>query len=500
MHRCGPLTGHLRKPHMKTPIILWFRQDLRLDDLPALHAAAAAGRPVIPCYILDDESPGNWRAGAASRWWLHHSLHSLAAEIKQSGGSLVVRRGNALAELQRLVRESGAETIVCSRQYEPWAVHLEESLHQDLSSIGADLKRYPGSLLFEPGQILNGSGLPFRVFTPFWKRCLREPPPPMPRPRPNSLQWWADDIEGAALRGDVLDELDLLPHNPDWAAHWPGHWQPGTQGALANLRQFLSAGIAQYSEGRDHPDRQATSRLSAHLHFGEISPRLLWQEARQLAEMKPALTGQVAKFLSELGWREFSAQLLFHFPHITDQPFKDSFQHFPWLGNKEHLGQWQRGQTGYPMVDAGMRELWHTGFMHNRVRMIAASFLTKHLLLPWQTGARWFWDTLVDADLANNTAGWQWVAGSGADASPYFRIFNPIIQGEKFDGEGVYIRQWVPELKNLPGKYLNRPWEAPEQLLKSAGVELGVDYPTPIVDHKSARESALAAYQSIRGS
>lgn len=480
---------------MSSPIIYWFRQDLRTRDLPGLLAAAATGQPLVACYILDEMSATEHAPGGASRWWLHHSLEALAGEIAELGGSLVLRRGDATVELDRLIEETGAAAVYCSRLYEPWANTLEETLHTSLDPRGVSFKRYPGSLLFEPGKVMNSSGGPFKVFTPFWRHCRGASAPPRPKPQPAQITWF----EGKVAT-DTLSHWSLLPRDPDWAQHWPTLWQPGSAGAHKRLKLFLAGPVRDYSEGRNHPAKDATSRLSAHLHFGEISPRVVWHAARSLADKETHSEQQVDKFLSELGWREFSHHLLHHFPHLVAEPFKPQFRDFPWLGDETALRAWQRGQTGYPIVDAGMRELWHTGYMHNRIRMVVASFLTKHLLVHWRAGARWFWDTLVDADLANNSCGWQWVAGSGADASPYFRIFNPVIQGEKFDTQGVYLRKWVPELAMLPDRYLNRPWEAPPEVLEKAGVRLGENYPQPMVDHKSARESALAAYAVIRDS
>jgi deoxyribodipyrimidine photo-lyase len=347
--------------------------------------------------------------------------------------------------------------------------------------------------LFEPETIQNQSGLPFRVFTPFWRKCLQESHTITSPAATTDHRWYA-----GGLHGDKLEHWSLTPRQPDWAAEWGQWWQPGEAGARHKLQHFLAHGLVDYSDGRDHPALECTARLSAHLHYGEISPRHVWHTAQGASAGGSALESQAQKFLSELGWREFSHHLLHHFPEIPERAFKPNFHTFPWLSDDEKLHAWQTGQTGYPMVDAGMRELWNTGFMHNRVRMITASFLTKHLLIHWRQGARWFWDTLVDADLANNSCGWQWVAGSGADASPYFRIFNPITQGKKFDAEGTYIRRWVPELAKLPDKYLNCPWEAPQAVLEQAGVTLGATYPIAIVDHKAARESALAAYGTIR--
>jgi deoxyribodipyrimidine photo-lyase len=478
---------------INAPILFWFRQDLRTHDLPGLAAAAATGRPIIPCYILDDETPGQWKIGSASRWWLHHSLASLTADLSELGGKLILRRGEALQALNQLAQQTGAQDIYCTRMYEPWATALELKLHNHFASQDINFKRYGGALLFEPETICNLSGLPYKVFTPFWRRCRAAPEVAAPASLTHEANW---STKNTAC--EDLQDWQLCPKNPDWAAQWSSRWAPGRDGANAKLESFLQEGIGNYSEGRNHPDMDCTTHLSPHLHYGEMSPRQVWHMARNIAAIKPQLEMEVDKFLSELGWREFSHHLMHHFPTIPEQAFKGVFRKFPWMADKEKLSAWQMGQTGYPMVDAGMRELWHTGYMHNRVRMIVASFLTKHLLIHWRKGADWFWDTLLDANLANNSSGWQWVAGSGADASPYFRIFNPITQGKKFDVEGHYIRRWVPELSALPARYLNCPWEAPAEVLHSAGIVLGADYPHPIVDHKAARESALAAYASLK--
>ena len=479
---------------MTDTIVFWFRQDLRVADLPGLHAAAATGCRLVACYILDETAPGEWAPGAASRWWLHHSLAALAHDIEKLGGRLVLRRGETRSELTALLEESGARALYCSRQYEPWAANLETSLHNTLAPRGIAFKRFPGCLLFEPEAIATQGGGPFRVFTPFWRKCCSETSPAPPKDSPHKITWF-----DGPLTSENLEGWQLRPTSPDWASHWHDWWSPGSDGALRRLRQFFDGAIANYDEGRNHPALDATTRLSPHLHFGEISPRQVWHAARAFAHSKPDHAGQVDKFLSELGWREFSYHLLHHFPEIPDKPFREQFNKFPWVGSPQALRAWQRGETGYPLIDAGMRELWHTGYMHNRIRMVVASFLTKHLLIHWRAGAKWFWDTLVDADLANNSGGWQWVAGSGADASPYFRIFNPVTQGEKFDQDGIYIRRWVPELARLPDRYLGRPWEAPEDVLEAAGIELGATYPRPIVEHREAREAALEAYASIKG-
>ncbi|MFV8816495.1 cryptochrome/photolyase family protein [Haliea sp. E17] len=469
--------------------IYWFRNDLRLADLPGLAAAAASGYAVVPCYILDEEADGDWAPGGASRWWLHHSLAALDASLRKLGSALHIRRGKSAHELLALATEVGASAVYCSEACEPRGRLLLRATSDSLWAADIALQVHPGGLLFHPDAIRTGGGQPYRVFTPFWRACMNQPEPAPPLRAPRAAHFAAVQPPGLDI-----DELALRPVKPDWAAGWQQLWQPGEAGAAAALRRFLKDALDEYPQGRDFPALNATSRLSPHLHFGEISPRQVWHALQGAAGADAAARN---KFLAELGWREFSYQLLYHNPEMPVLPLKRNFGSMPWLAQEGHLQAWQRGRTGYPIVDAGMRELWQTGFMHNRVRMITASFLTKHLLLPWQWGERWFWDTLVDADLANNSCGWQWVAGCGADAAPYFRIFNPILQGRKFDPEGHYIRRWVPELAALPTKYLFAPWEAPAAVLASAAVDLGANYPLPIVDHQQARESALQAYAAI---
>jgi len=480
---------------MPKPVIFWYRQDLRIDDLPGLSAAAATGRPLVMCYVLDEVSPGELATGAASQWWLHHSLAALTAQLEHEGGRLLLLTGSARDALTELARAVDAEAVYCSRCYEPWAAELEKDLHDTLQEDGVAFKRYPGSLLFEPETVETQSGGPFKVFTPFWKACMqKEVPSPVSSVR-DALSFYRNTPDGLSL-----ESFALTPKNPDWAAGWDSLWEPGAEGARKTLQQFLQNSLDDYARGRDHPHLNATSHLSPHLHFGEVSPRQVWHAVQAHCEGKRALVEQRRKFLSELGWREFCYHLLHHFPTLPEAPFKTQFRDFPWLGNARHLRAWQRGRTGYPIVDAGMRELWHTGYMHNRVRMIVASFLTKHLLLHWQRGEAWFRDTLVDADLANNVCGWQWVAGSGADAAPYFRIFNPTLQGKKFDAGGDYVRRWVPEIEALPDKYIHEPAAAPDEVLAQAGIRLGDTYPAPIVEHKAAREAALAAYDEVKQS
>ena len=473
---------------MTSPVLYWLRNDLRLADNAAFSAAAAQG-PVIFLYVLDDETPGEWRLGGASRWWLHRSLEALGRTA-----TLTLRRGPADKVIAEVMAETGAASLHFTRDYAPWSGALERRVKAACDAAGASCHRYGGFLLHEPETIRNGSGEPYRVYTPFSKACFAQGEPRPLRPVP------AFTAFHSALKGDRLEDWGLLPTRPDWAKGFETHWTPGEDGAAARLRDFITHGLAHYADERDRPDRDVTSRLSPHLHFGEISPAQVWHAARAAESQSGGrLAKTVEKFLKEILWREFSYHLLHHWPTLPTEPFRPEFKAFPWRDNQKGLSAWQRGRTGYPIVDAGMRELWATGTMHNRVRMIAASFLIKDLLIPWQDGERWFWDTLVDADIGSNSASWQWVAGCGADAAPYFRIFNPVLQGEKFDPQGAYVRKWVPELARLPDQFVHKPWEAPRLVLEAAGVELGRNYPHPVVDHGKARDAALAAFQEIKG-
>ena len=473
--------------------LVWFRQDLRLSDNPALAAALDRGCPVIPVFIWAPEEEGSWRPGAASQWWLERSLVSLAKELQQRGSRLIIRRGPTGDALSDLLSESGASAVFWNRRYEPAAVARDRELKPQLKERGIEVESFNGDLLFEPWTIRNSSGKPFRVFTAFWRTCLTrsvDPPlkdPPSTLPSPNK---WPHSLHPT--------ELGLGPRI-DWACGLRETWQPGESGARIQLQRFCKEAVAEYPSGRDKPGVIGTSRLSPHLHFGEISSRQIWNAVQ--AMMSDKAIGDPAaceSFLRQVGWREFAHQLLYYHPESPGQPLRPEFATFPWKIDPRTLRAWTEGKTGYPLVDAGMRELWHTGWMHNRVRMVVASFLVKHLLIGWQEGAAWFWDTLVDADLANNTLGWQWVAGCGADAAPYFRIFNPVIQGEKFDPAGEYVRRWVPELAGLPDQWIHKPWKAPASILATADVQLGNTYPFPIVDHDDARKRALAALSSIK--
>lgn len=471
--------------------IYWFRDDLRLTDLPGLQAAANAG-PVLPVFVLDPDLGDPWTLGGASRWWLHHSLKALQTALSEQGIELILRTGKPAAVLATLAKEINAKTVHCSRHYQPWSHELEVSVRDALADVGATLKRFPGTLLHEPEDVATGGGTPFKVFTPFWRACNRRPEPSLPAEIPTLL------AISTATHSEDLRDWHLTPSQPNWAYGWNDLWTPGEAGAQSALSEFLSQHVSNYGDGRDIPAEPNTSRLSPYLRFGNLSPRQVWHAAQGAKRGRPETSESIDKFLSEIGWREFCYHLLFHFPTMPDEAFNPKFSFFPWGEDTERLKAWQAGKTGYPFVDAGMRELWHTGFMHNRVRMVVASFLTKHLLLNWREGEAWFWDCLLDADLASNACSWQWVGGSGADASPYFRIFNPIAQGEKFDKSGGYTRRWVPELSGLPDKYLHKPWEAPDDVLLAAGVSLGDTYPEPIVDHKTAREEALSAYATLK--
>ncbi len=463
------------------PILLWFRRDLRLTDNPALLWAANTGRPVIPFYVLDDEER---RRGAASRWWLHGSLQALGGAITRIGSRLVLRRGTAGETIAALARESGAADITWNRLHEPALVERDTAIKARCREAGLAPHSWNAALLFEPWTVRTQGGGPYRVFAPFWRRCLHQGLAPM---QGTVRQLTAPDAWPA---GDALSDWRLRPTAPDWAAGLRATWKPGEEGACTRLERFRKDGVANYAEGREFPAGQGTSRLSPHLHFGEIGPR---QITAAIGPVPDAVGGEA--FLRQLGWREFSYHLLYHHPGMDSANLRAAFDRMPWRDDAEGLEAWQRGRTGYPLVDAGMRELWETGWMHNRVRMVAASFLTKHLLIDWRLGAGWFLDTLVDADLANNSAGWQWVAGSGTDSAPYVRIYNPVAQSRRFDPQGTYLRRWLPELRRLPDPWIHAPWEAPDQVLAHAGVRLGSTWPAPIVDHAMARSRALDVFR-----
>jgi len=479
------------------PVLVWFRDDHRLSDNPALSAAAAAGSQVLCFYVLDEVSERIRPLGGAARWWLHGSLKALGEALERVGSRLLILRGSALPIVDKLVRETGACAIYWNRRYGATEIALDSMIKKSLTDRGIKAHSFNGRLLHEPWEIVNQAGKPFQVFTPYL-RAVRTQTIKAPLPAPRSLQggiWPATLLDEAVS----LPELSLEPSSPDWAGGLRREWQRGEQAAQDKLARFLEAGLKGYADDRDRPGRDGTSRLSPHLRFGEIGPRQVWHAVMAAVARQPDLEQDAEKFLSEIVWRDFTHQLLHEHPHLPEKPHSSRFEGFPWIEDRVAIRAWQKGLTGYPIVDAGMRQLWQTGWMHNRVRMIVASFLVKHLLTDWRQGERWFWDTLVDADAANNAFSWQWIAGSGPDSAPFHRIFNPVAQGEKFDPDGSYIRTHVPELSELPAAFIHKPWEAPAGMLREAGVGLGETYPRPIVPHGPARERALEAFRSLRG-
>ncbi len=471
----------------QTPIIVWLRRDLRLADNPALHAAVESGKPVILLYIK--ESNAARETGGASGVWLHHSLIALSKDIEAKGGKLILRSGEAADVLNDIIEQTDADEVHWNRRYEEWARDVDAAIKTDLKVRGLTVESHKANLLIEPWEVATKTGGFYKVFTPFWRAAKSVFTVDDPLPTPKTIK----SISGS-LSSEKLAEWDLLPSDPDWGAKMMALHTPGEAGAADRLASFLDEPVKHYAEQRDRPDNETgTSHLSPHLAFGEISPRQIWTTTKNQIE-----DNESESFLRQIGWREFSYTLLFYNPQLASENYKPDFDKFQWNSDEVKVEAWRHGQTGYPFVDAGMRELWQTGWQHNRVRMVCASFLIKHLMTDWRVGEAWYWDTLLEADPAANAASWQWVAGSGADASPYFRIFNPFSQGEKFDKTGDYVRKYVPELKNLPNKYLNQPWTAPAHVLAQAGVKLGVTYPKPVVDHKEARVLALAAYKDSR--
>lgn len=471
--------------------IVWFREDLRIADNPALTWALERGEPVVPVFVLDDESPGDWRLGGAARWWLYHSLSTLAADLHAHGASLILRRGPAETVIPDLVHETGATAVAWNRLYEGWARDRDSRIKAGLRRAGVDVASFNGRLLHEPWIPKTGNGEPYRVFSPFWKALLKLGPPEKPLSTPDLIPGRTD------IPSEALENWRLLPTKPDWTGGLRTTWTPGEAGAHARLERFLDDAMPAYDDLRNRPDRNGTSAMSPHLRWGEVSPRQVWHATQHSMDAAGSETAGMS-FLRELGWRDFSYHLLYWWPDLPDVTWKPQFQSFPWRDDTASYRAWTQGMTGYPIVDAGMRQLYAIGWMHNRVRMIVGSFLVKDLLIPWQWGEVWFWDTLVDADPASNSASWQWVAGCGADAAPYFRIFNPVTQGQKFDPDGAYVRHWVPEIAGLPDKYLQAPWTAPRHVLAQAGLNLGRDYPHPLVDHKAARQRALDAFEQIK--
>ncbi len=460
-----------REKNRKRPVLVWFRDDLRLADHPALSEAVKSGQPVICLYILDEKTPGIRPLGGAAKWWLAGSLRVLSDAIEKRGATLVLRHGAAKSVIADVVRETGAGAIYWNRRYDGGA-KADAAMEQSLVKQGIAVRTFQAAQLHEP-PLLGKSGKPLQVFTPFWRALQETGTPRAPLAAPKKI----DGFSGVA--SDKLESWHLEPIKPNWASGMCAFWAPGEVGARNRLSEFLDDELAGYATQRDRPDIPGTSRLSPHLRFGEISPFQVWHAAKMVADSTPARARDVEKFLSEIGWREFCYHLLCQHPDIAAKNIDKRFDKFPWRADEKALRAWQKGETGYPIVDAGMRQLWQTGWMHNRVRMVVASFLVKHLLIDWREGEQWFWDTLVDADPANNPASWQWVAGCGADAAPYFRVFNPTIQSEKFDPKGDYVRKFVPEFAD-------------------AGTLFAKSYPEPIVDHKAARERSLKAFASLK--
>ncbi|MFP5312684.1 MAG: cryptochrome/photolyase family protein [Actinomycetes bacterium] len=465
--------------------LVWLRDDLRLDDNPALAEAARRGSPLTIVYILDEESDGVRPLGGAARWWLHHSLAALAADLESHGSRLVLRRGAADGVIRKLAAQTRAGHLFWNRRYGLPERNIDAGLKDWAAEEGIEAASFQANLLFEPWTIRTGAGGPYKVYSPFWRACLasggiRDPyevPDTLPGPAPVGL---------GMPDSEALSSWDLLPSSPDWSGGLAEAWEPGEKGGLDRLSDFLDGPIEDYGTGRTLPGTEGTSRLSPYLRFGEVSPFRVWREIRRRHPHR--IPADVGTYQAELGWREFNWHLLYHNPALATRNVRPAFDNFPWeTPSKDELTAWQQGNTGYPLVDAGMRQLWQTGWMHNRVRMAAASFLVKNLLTDWRIGEEWFWDTLVDADPANNPANWQWVAGSGADASPYYRIFNPVTQSRKFDAGGAYLRAFVPELRSLQGKAIHEPWTA-----EAPG------YPKPLVDLPATRERALDAYQQIK--
>lgn len=479
---------------MKKRAIVWFRRDLRLADNPALHAALDDNfEAIVPVFIHAPGELGHWAPGGAQRVWLHESLQALSKALEALGSRLVIREGPSQEALDTLIEESGATAVFWNRLYDPREVARDRVIKKHLSDSGLQVESFQAHLLYEPWTVKTKQDTPYKVFTPFWNN-VRHRAISNPLPKPSSLpEVWP------RIGSQSIDSLALLPNIP-WDAGIRARWTPGEQGSHERLEEFLDGSADDYDNSRDIPAEAGTSYLSPHLHWGEIGPRQLMHRVEEwlAAHPAPAPRQHIDSFQSEIGWREFAHHVLFHFPETPEKSLDTRFQAFPWLEDAHALRCWKRGTTGIPMVDAGMRELWQTGYMHNRLRMTVASFLTKNLRITWQEGARWFWDTLVDADLANNTLGWQWASGSGADAAPFFRIFNPARQGARFDPDGTYVRHWVPELQRLDKKHIHTPWAAPSAALEAAGIRLGETYPQPIVDLKQSRQEALEAFSQIK--
>ncbi|MDF1635460.1 deoxyribodipyrimidine photo-lyase [Mycoplana sp. MJR14] len=482
---------HATSPSNTAPVVVWFRRDLRLGDNHALAAAVSSGRPVLPLFLLEEDNAQALPYGAAQAWWLHHSLDELARRIERLGGRLILRRGKAADVLPAFVRETGAVAVYWNRRHDPDGINTDRALKARLREAGIAVQSFAGQLLHDPSRLKTRAGGAYKVYTPFWRALSEGGEPDTPIDAPDRIP-----SPTGFPASDRLEDWALTPSKPDWASRFAEIWTPGEEAAKKRLRRFVAQGLDGYGEARDFPARDGTSRLSPHLALGEITPAAIWHAARGARSGKGA-DGLIA-FRKEIAWRDFSYHLLFHHPRLASESLDRRFDAFGWRDDEAHFAAWTRGLTGYPIVDAGMRQLWTQGTMHNRVRMIAASFLIKDLLIDWRRGEAWFRDTLVDADPASNAASWQWVAGCGADAAPFFRIFNPVLQGERFDPDGAYVKTFVPELTALPKTFVHRPFAAPDAVLEAAKISLGTTYPQPLVDHRAARDRALAAFGRIR--
>ncbi|MEJ6612811.1 MAG: deoxyribodipyrimidine photo-lyase [Porticoccus sp.] len=468
---------------MRDIAIHWFRQDLRLSDNPAL-TAASQHEGVFPIYILDEGNAGEYSMGAASKWWLNSSLESLNTSLD---GTLSLYSGNPIDILMDIIKRHNVNAVYWNRCYEPWRIQRDTLIKKDLNAQGIKSESYNGSLLWEPWAIKKSNGECYSVFTPFYRKgCLQGETPREPLPVLSNIKYYCDTKKTLSI-----NQLQLLPYTP-WNEKLDSHWTIGEKEARVRFQKFIDEDLSQYKNGRNLLSKPYVSRLSPYLHFGEVSPNQLWHKVHNTSNDTNS-----DHFCSELGWREFSYNQLYHYPDLPKKNLQPKFNYFPWITDETALQAWKKGQTGIPMVDAGMRELWQTGYMHNRARMIAGSFLVKNLGIHWCHGERWFWDTLVDADLANNSASWQWISGCGRDAAPYFRIFNPVIQGQKFDPEGDYVRRFIPEISPLPNKYLFNPWDAPDSILEEANIKLGSTYPKPIIDLKISRDNALEKFAQL---
>ena len=476
-------------PERRTAIV-WFRDDLRVSDNPALAHAVDEGYAVVPLFVLDETAPHMRELGGAMRWFAHHALAALQGELAKRGAKLVLREGDSRHVLDEIIEETDASAVFWNRRYEPGARELDASIKADLKERELEVHSFAGTLIHEPARVKTKTGGFYKVYTPFSRAFLAEVEVRDPIDAPERIE-----PAGGNLASLSVDELKLLPTAPDWSGGF-SEWEPGEDGAGKRVKAFMTANLDGYDTKRDDPAGDMTSKFSPHLRWGDLSPFQVWAAIDEHEGNAPA--DDVLSFRKEIIWREFNHHLLFHFGDLANDNWNPKFDVFPWRYDEEELRAWQKGRTGYPIVDAGMRQLWQTGWMHNRVRMICGSFLVKHLLHDWREGERWFWDCLVDGDVANNPANWQWVAGTGADAPPYFRIFNPMTQGAKFDPDGDYVRTWVPELADVPAEHIHEPWDAPKDVLEKAGVRLGETYPKPIVDHKAARQRALDALAQMK--